>query len=62
MKKPYIYRTINGKKERLHRHVIEEAIGRLLAENEHVYHINGDAQDNCIENLIVITKNIKEKK
>lgn len=55
---PYKYRsiTINGIKKRVHRHVMEEHLGRLLASNEHVYHLNGNPKDNRIENLIIITK------
>jgi hypothetical protein len=54
----YPYMTINGKKKRLHRHVMESHLGRLLESYEHVYHINGDCFDNRIENLIIIKKNI----
>lgn len=52
----YPYKTINGKKKRLHRHIMEEHLGRDLESNEHVYHINSDSEDNRIENLIVIRK------
>ena len=55
------YKTKNGKKERLNRLIMEEYLGRELTTNEHVYHINGDALDNRIENLIVIKKNIRGK-
>lgn len=57
----YSYKTINGIKKALHRHVMEEKIGRMLETHEHVYHINGDQTDHRIENLIVITKNYKDK-
>ncbi len=56
MKNKYIYKTIDGVKKRLHRHVMEQHLGRELLKNEHVYHLNGDPKDNDIENLIVITK------
>lgn len=42
---------------RLHRHIMQEHLGRELLPNEHVYHINGDHRDNAIENLVVLTKN-----
>lgn len=45
-------------KKRLHHHVIEEYIGRVLESNEHVYHLNGDPMDNRLENLVVIHKNV----
>lgn len=50
----YIYRTINGIKKRLHRHIMEEYLGRSLEKNEHVYHLDGDSKNNEIDNLIVI--------
>ncbi len=57
----YPYQTINGMKKRVHRHVMEEHLGRELEFDEHVYHINGDPGDNNIENLIVIKKKHKAK-
>lgn len=53
----YPYKTINGVKKRLHRHLMEEHLGRILESNEHVYHLNGNSRDNSIENLAVIRKN-----
>lgn len=52
----YQYKTIDGKKKRLHRHIMEERLGRVLESFEHVYHLNGDSEDNSIENLVVIVK------
>ena len=52
----YHHKTINGIKKSIHRHIMEEHLGRLLETNEHVYHLNGDSKDNRIENLIVIVK------
>lgn len=52
----YSHKTINGKKQRMHRHIMEEHLGRPLEPAEHVYHLNGDSKDNRIENLTVITK------
>lgn len=56
----YVHKTINGVKKRIHRHIVEEYIGRPLKDNEHVYHINGDSSDNSLDNLQIIVKNIKE--
>jgi hypothetical protein len=39
----------------LHRIVMENHIGRLLEPDEDVHHINGDAFDNRIENLELMT-------
>jgi len=51
------YMTVNGKKDRINRHVMEEFLGRRLGKNEHVYHLNGDPYDNNLDNLVIITKN-----
>lgn len=53
----YTHKTLRGVKKTVHRHVMEEHLGRCLEPFEHVYHINGDSMDNRIENLIVIVKN-----
>lgn len=53
----YKYKTINGKKKRIHRHIMEDFLGRILEENEHVYHLDGNSQNNDIKNLAVIKKN-----
>lgn len=54
--KKYSYKTVNGVKKRLHRHIMQEHLKRELLPNEHVYHINGNSLDNSIENLIIIKK------
>jgi hypothetical protein len=46
---------INGKLVYLHRHLIEEKLGRKLAFDEVVHHVNGDVLDNRIENLQLMT-------
>lgn len=52
----YQYKTINGRKLRISRHIMEEKIGRALEVWEHVFHIDGDASNNDPENLIIIPK------
>ncbi len=61
-KKSYPSKRINGIKKRIHRHVMEEKIGRLLSSAEHVYHLNGDPNDYSLENLVVIVKNLTKEK
>jgi len=55
-KTKYPTMRVKGKKARIHRHVMEEHLGRSLQPHEHVYHINGDGFDNRIENLVLIPK------
>lgn len=55
-KNKYLFKTINGKKQGIHRHIMEEYLDRSLEKHEHVYHVNGNSKDNRIENLIIIKK------
>ena len=41
---------------REHRLAMHEALGRSLAPNEVVHHINGIRSDNRVENLVVMTR------
>lgn len=45
-----------GEETLLHRHIMEEHLGRKLSYNEVVHHINGNKRDNRIENLMVMTR------
>jgi len=38
-----------------HRQIVERLLGRKLNSDELVHHINGDINDNTIENLLVVT-------
>jgi len=54
----YEYKTIKGRKERIHRLIMEDHLGRLLEKNEHVYHKDGDCKNNDLDNLVLIRKQV----
>ena len=60
-KHTYKTMTVNGRQVRVHRHVMEQHLGRKLESWEHVHHINGDSHDNRIENLAVLSNAAHQK-
>ena len=48
--------TVNGKKVRAHRHIMEQHLGRKLSPNEDVHHENKNPLDNQIGNLKVMER------
>lgn len=45
----------------IHRMVMEAYLGRELTSEEHIHHINGDNQDNRLENLQIMTNSEHRK-
>lgn len=61
MNKQYETIQIAKKQLRKHRFVMEEFIGRSLSKNELVHHIDGNRQNNDIENLKIVTRSEHKK-
>lgn len=61
MNKKYQTVQINKKQVRVHRSVMEKHIGRKLDSSELVHHLNGDRNDNRIENLMITTRSEHKK-
>lgn len=53
--------TVNGRRIREHRYVMEQALGRRLASTEIVHHVDGNKLNNALENLELTTRDLHPK-
>ena len=56
MRSRYRKVRVNGIQMPLHRHIVEQYLGRPLRADEAVHHINGNRYDNRLENLQVMDR------
>lgn len=54
--------TVKGKQKRLHRHLMECHLGRILDSSELVHHKNEDIWDNRIDNFEIVSRGEHKKK
>jgi len=57
----YIRIAVNGRRTYLHRYLMEQKLGRRLNKEEHVHHLDGDNENNTLENLS-LTNNPEHRK
>ena len=50
----YLSVSVNGKRQLLHRYIMEKFIGRSLKDDEHIHHKNLNKLDNDINNLQLV--------
>ena len=52
----YVQLSYHGERIYEHRLVMQQHLGRKLRRDEHIHHINGNRQDNRIENLRIVSR------
>jgi HNH endonuclease len=57
----YKYITVNGKRIREHRHIMQQYLGRKLESWEHIHHIDNNPLNNAIDNLVVLSNSEHQK-